>query len=160
MTELFNTNFQTERQQEKSFGFWLTTLLLLIGLTQGARILITKFGIDYFINEKFAFSLDIPVAVMYIVYILVMITVVIFLQKQWQIISDAKRLGFILIVSGGLANVFERIFLNHVVDYIFILSGVLNLADLYIIVGALLVVIDKNIFKKTSTPDQNQGVLS
>jgi signal peptidase II len=147
MSETFQNLNQTERPVKKSFGFWLLVLILLIGVTQFVRIIIVQNQFAYFANDKFAFSLNVPVVVMYAIYLLVMTAIIIFLKKEWFIIADTKKTGFVLIVAGGLANMFERVFMGHVIDYIFLLSGVLNLADLYIILGALLIVIDKNIFK-------------
>ncbi len=148
MSELFNQNLQTERLNKKSFGFWLAVFLIATSLTQILRIIILQFSINHFLNDKFAFSINIPLVAIYAIYILVMIAIILFLKKEWFIISDSKKLGFIFIIAGGVANIFERIIFGHVVDYIFILNGVLNFADLYIIFGVLCVLIDKDIFKR------------
>lgn len=52
-----------------------------------------------------------------------------------------QKLGFALIVLGGLSNLFDRIFFGYVIDWIriFILPiSVFNIADLMIITGILL----------------------
>ncbi|KGP92389.1 hypothetical protein N780_01775 [Pontibacillus chungwhensis BH030062] len=59
----------------------------------------------------------------------------------WTIPVDSKRnlrdLAFILVLSGGLGNFIDRLFLGHVIDFIHIegRSGIFNIADLYILFG-------------------------
>ncbi|GGD12569.1 signal peptidase II [Pontibacillus salipaludis] len=59
----------------------------------------------------------------------------------WSIPHDSKKklrnLAFILVISGGLGNFIDRLFLGHVIDFIHIegRSGIFNIADLYILLG-------------------------
>lgn len=50
-----------------------------------------------------------------------------------------SKLGFLLIITGGVSNIIERTFTGKVIDYFFIANGVLNLADFYIFIGIILI---------------------
>ena len=49
------------------------------------------------------------------------------------------RLGLILMLTGAINNLLERIFLGFVEDYFYILVINFNLADIFIVTGAILV---------------------
>lgn len=58
------------------------------------------------------------------------------------------RLGFALIIGGALGNLIDRVWLGYVVDYVlFYLPGwsfaIFNLADAFITIGALLVIVEE-----------------
>ncbi|MCD5322226.1 MULTISPECIES: signal peptidase II [Pontibacillus] len=59
----------------------------------------------------------------------------------WSVPHHSKRLlrnaAFILVLSGGIGNFIDRLFLGHVIDFIHIegRSGIFNIADLYILFG-------------------------
>jgi signal peptidase II len=50
------------------------------------------------------------------------------------------RFSWILIVAGGVSNVLERLVLGYVRDFIYFYGGlIINLADLYIFFGAIVI---------------------
>jgi lipoprotein signal peptidase len=49
------------------------------------------------------------------------------------------RLGLWLILLGALSNTFDRLFWDGVIDYLFIFTGVVNLADGLICAGGVLI---------------------
>lgn len=58
------------------------------------------------------------------------------------------RIGFALIVGGALGNLFDRVIYGHVIDYILFHTpiwsfAIFNLADAFIAVGAVVVVLDE-----------------
>lgn len=58
------------------------------------------------------------------------------------------RIGFALIVGGALGNLFDRVTYGHVIDYILFHTpiwsfAIFNLADAFIAVGAVVVVLDE-----------------
>ncbi|TIN00177.1 MAG: signal peptidase II, partial [Mesorhizobium sp.] len=60
----------------------------------------------------------------------------------------ATRIGFALIVGGALGNLFDRVIYGHVIDYILFHTpiwsfAIFNLADAFIAVGAVVVVLDE-----------------
>lgn len=59
-----------------------------------------------------------------------------------------KKLALCLVTAGGLGNVFDRAFRGYVVDYILVKRKpldkiIFNLADVFVVVGGVLFVIDK-----------------
>lgn len=138
-TDNLENKTYAERLQEQSFGFWLLVGAVLFALTQIVRGFVIATEQKIFLNDKFAFSLDIATPLMYGLYLLAMVFIGHYLITHWSRMYAMSKLGFILIVTGGLSNVIERIFTNKVVDYFFIANGVLNFADLYIIIGIILI---------------------
>lgn len=138
---LTTENFKTESEHKKSFGFWLFFSLALISFAQIVRWWVLTHNFSIFKNDKFAFSLDVPILISYSLYVIVFFFILKFLYENWFNLSLVTKLGFTLILCGGASNLVERIMFGYVVDYFFIGSGVLNFSDLYIIVGAILVFI-------------------
>ncbi|HMQ01558.1 MAG TPA: signal peptidase II [Candidatus Doudnabacteria bacterium] len=133
----------TERPESKSFGFWIAVIGGLVLLTQLIRVMVLSSNWSFFLNDKFAFSLNFPTALMYVLYITAMVFIVRYLWRHWQTLGTITKLGFVLILSGGVSNFGERMVFGHVVDYIFIANGVLNAADLFIMFGILSIFIDR-----------------
>jgi lipoprotein signal peptidase len=136
--EIQSTTPQQFLNQTNPFS-WLRKIILLILATQVVRMLFEQMGWPIFLNDRFAFSLNVATPIMYVIYIVVLTLVCIFLYRKWQELTNLLRWAFALILAGGVSNVLERMWFGHVTDYIFILNGVLNLADVMIIVGAVLV---------------------
>lgn len=58
------------------------------------------------------------------------------------------RIGFALIIGGAIGNLIDRLWLGYVVDYVLLHAGrwsfaIFNLADVFITVGAALVILDE-----------------
>lgn len=50
--------------------------------------------------------------------------------------------GFLLILSGGIGNLLDRIFRGFVVDFISLKwVGIFNFADMYIVIGVIFIII-------------------
>ncbi len=128
-----------------SSGFYsfILRLISFILIAQLVRIFVLRSDLKIFYNEKFAFSIDVPVTIIYVLYFVVFGLIFYYLVSSWDKLSMITRFGFGLIVAGGISNLLERIFFGYVTDYFFLFNGVLNLADLYIFLGALLGIISK-----------------
>ncbi|MBL8029727.1 MAG: signal peptidase II [Candidatus Doudnabacteria bacterium] len=99
---------------------------------------ITKFiSLSIFRNYNFAFSLPVPVWIMYIIYTAVLFFVLKYVVQNFIRFGILELLSWILILAGAFSNIFERIFLGYVRDWIYIFSGVFNLADIYIIFAVI-----------------------
>ncbi len=96
-------------------------------------------GLTHFKNNKFAFSLPLPVWLIYLLYILVLVVASYFLIKRFRRAKLIELIGWALLFAGGLSNIGERIILGYVRDYFLVFNGVFNLADFFIIVGVVLV---------------------
>jgi signal peptidase II len=73
-----------------------------------------------------------------------------------------SHLGFALIVSGALGNIFDRFFYGHVVDYILFYTqtwsfAVFNLADSFISVGAACVVLDELLSSRSKNKAKDEA---
>ncbi|MBU6447871.1 signal peptidase II [Patescibacteria group bacterium] len=90
-----------------------------------------------FRNYFFAFSLHIPIWLMYAIYAILLGGLL-----YWFIVATKKtvwtKLAFVLIVAGAISNLVERIALGYVRDFIYIHTGVFNLADFMIILGLII----------------------
>ena len=80
-----------------------------------------------------------------VLFTLIAISVIVFLQVKGTYRSHLTNWGFMLIVSGGIGNLIDRVFRNGVVvDFIsvdFIDFPVFNIADICVTVGAGLVIL-------------------
>ncbi len=83
-----------------------------------------------------------------IVVSLVVAAFVLYLATRTTSGQIIARVGFALIVGGALGNLIDRAVYGHVIDYILFHTpvwsfAVFNLADVFISVGAVLVVLDE-----------------
>jgi len=66
------------------------------------------------------------------------------MSKKYKF-DDKTKLGFSLILAGGIGNLIDRIFRGYVIDYIDISKifsyPVFNFADICIVIGVILVII-------------------
>ena len=80
---------------------------------------------------------------------LCIICFVIWLWKNAGPEKSLSRVGFLLVIGGAIGNLIDRIRFHYVIDYIsFHINGVFsfaifNLADSFITVGAVLIVLDE-----------------
>lgn len=143
--EVTPTQPQQTGGHKLSSGFysWLVSLIGLMVLTQVVRLIVLQSNSKLFYNDKFAFSINFPTEVIYTLYLLVFGFMFYYLVRYWDKLGSVSKFGFGLIVSGGIANLLERIYFGFVTDYIFIFNGVLNIADFYIFLGAILVIVSR-----------------
>lgn len=100
-------------------------------------------GKEIFPNANFAFSLHVPVALMYAVYAAVIVGLVAWYARmprpKWQ-----QTLALELILAGALSNILDRVVLGYVRDFIYIFWGnVFDLADVFIVAGILLLLFNE-----------------
>ncbi|MFA6193416.1 MAG: signal peptidase II [Parcubacteria group bacterium] len=87
-------------------------------------------------NQNIAWSIPIAPAIFYFVWIII-IAVLIYLLTKTK--SYYQKIFLILIFSGAISNIIDRLHFGCVVDYIDLkFWPVFNLADVYIAVGAIL----------------------
>ncbi|MBP9686992.1 MAG: signal peptidase II [Candidatus Doudnabacteria bacterium] len=93
------------------------------------------FGLSPFANFQFAFSLPLPIWLMYGVYGCVLSAVVHMVWSKWNSAGWQQRLAFLFILCGGGLNIFERILTGYVRDFIQVAYGYYNVGDVYILAG-------------------------
>jgi signal peptidase II len=130
-------------KQKSLVGVWFVLLLALIVIDQLVKNLAQR-SIQILYNDAFAFSLRVPLVpllLMYLIYGVVIIVILRYVHKNFSRLSSFALFGWTLIIAGGLSNIGERIILGSVRDFIPLLGGTLNLADLFIIAGIVVVII-------------------
>ena len=93
-----------------------------------------------FQNNNFAFSLPVPIVLMYLIYALVLFFMGRHIWKNFKTFSLKELTAWNLIFAGALSNIGERIILGYVRDWIYIYNGIFNLADGYIIAGIVILI--------------------
>lgn len=80
---------------------------------------------------------------------LIVVTIVALIYLIYKYYKDVRKskdkllkAGFILIISGAIGNLIDRIFLGYVIDFIkleFIDFPVFNFADIYVSIGCIII---------------------
>lgn len=94
-------------------------------------------GWEYFANPGIAFGIPLPWFAS-LVYTPIILLLVFWYAKKKMIRSNASIFGVILIVLGAISNLIDRTAYHITIDYIRILTSIINLADLMIVIGAVL----------------------
>ncbi len=132
----------------KQMSLWGLGFLFCIFLDQLSKFLVANPFRNYF----FAFSIVLPVWVMYAIYFVVMIMVFLYLKKNFFLLGKLEKLAWLFISAGAIANIGERMVLGYVRDFIYISFsrwvGIYNFADGYIIVGVIILLLSQKKFFK------------
>tara|TARA_B100000886_G_scaffold159564_1_gene108765 strand:- start:41 stop:493 length:453 start_codon:yes stop_codon:yes gene_type:complete len=96
------------------------------------------------LNLGFIFSLLVFFICLYLVWL-------IFVNQEKP--NNTQLISLSLILAGGLGNLFDRVFLGYVVDFIAITFNpyVFNFADIYITIGIMLYLINYLFVKEKSS---------
>ena len=133
-------NFQNSTKEEMPGipSFFLVPLFLAVVLAdQLTKFLAGRRGL-VFRNYNFAFSLPLPVWAMYGIYAAVLGGLGYYLYSRRNRLALWQKAAWILVIAGALCNIGERLYLGYVRDFIYIFTGVLNVADFAILFGLIL----------------------
>ena len=124
-------------------------LTLKFLLPKGSVSILPFFSLTYVENTGSAFGLFQNANL----FLLVVSFLILFFMIKWRkdIISlgNWARFGYVMIFAGALGNIFDRIILGHVVDFLdFHVWPVFNIADSAICVGAAFIAFNVLRFKK------------
>jgi len=128
---------------------FLFLLLVLISLDQFLKYLIRHKDGFYICNSGIAFGIQIPVIIFPIIFVGIIlggIYAIIILSDGKKIKSRLNFYGFVFIVAGAIANIIDRCMFGCVIDFInigFLNFPLFNLADIFITVGAGLIIYEK-----------------
>jgi lipoprotein signal peptidase len=100
------------------------------------------FGWQLFLNPGVAFSLPVPSAIIPVITVLILMVLAYFAIARVQKFMLMQFFAGTLLAAGAVSNLMDRVASGATVDYIRILTGVFNLADFYIVIGALLLFVN------------------
>lgn len=141
----------------ESFRFWVGAVIIFIGIDQLTKLIAGSMGWPIFFNNQFAFSLPVPTFAMYLIYAFVLVGMSVYLYRTWKRFTGIQKLAWAFVYAGGLSNICERLVLGYVRDFIPVSSGVLNLADFFIIIGLILMLISNRYAKNSETENDNSN---
>ena len=140
--------------------FYWVAIILLVGLDQIIKILVDKymlfgdtiplvrdfFHITYVQNRGIAFGIfQGKVDVISIATVMVIVGIIIYFFKTVKKSDFFERIAYIFIISGALGNMIDRItrgFVVDMLDFRGIWSFVFNIADVYINLGVIFLLLD------------------
>jgi signal peptidase II len=99
-------------------------------------------GWEYFQNSGIAFSLPVPNWLILLVTPFVLFALCILLQKVIHK-SLPQSTGLIFIMAGAVSNYIDRVLFGVTIDYVRLLTAVINLGDVLIVGGLLLLLLAK-----------------
>lgn len=98
------------------------------------KLLSTFFGWYPFENMGVAFGIPVP-SIITITLSFVVLFLLIYLFKHSTQSNYLHKLGLVLIICGATSNLIDRILFGFTTDYLLLLTGVINLADIMIVGG-------------------------
>ncbi|MCX6734367.1 MAG: signal peptidase II [Candidatus Peregrinibacteria bacterium] len=141
-------------------GIWCLILIALDQLTkylvhhymQVTKELLGNFlRIEYSQNTGVAFGLPVPYPFLIVGNVLLMGLIVWIINKEFDMDQPIGKLSLVLIISGALGNVIDRLIRGFVIDFIGVLRWPnFNLADTYISIGILLMIVFYGRIKRTN----------
>ena len=125
-----------------------------MSLYESIPIVQNFFHFTYITNDGMAFGIDFPFGYLIFSAVSVLLTVFLFFYL-WSVKNHSIviRLGLALIIAGAIGNSIDRLFLGEVIDFLDFMIGdfswyIFNLADSYVTVGMVLILIDSTVLEK------------
>ena len=132
----------------------LGIFLILIDQLVKFLILIKYRGLLFF-NFNSVFGIRYTWVDFLIFFIILGLIYYFFLYPKNQVKNQFIKLGFTLVLSGGISNFIDKIARGYVIDFINIKTSAFNFADIIIIIGAL-ILIWQILYEKNSTSCKNR----
>tara|TARA_Y100001970_G_scaffold17750_1_gene19961 strand:- start:262 stop:729 length:468 start_codon:yes stop_codon:yes gene_type:complete len=104
-------------------------------------------GWEYLGNEGVAFGLPVPNKVLIVITPIILFFLSYFFLQQKKP-SKKFCIGYILILGGALSNFIDRILFGLTIDYFRFITSVFNIADMMIVAGAILLILEEYHNKK------------
>ena len=116
------------------------------------------FSIEYIENTGMAFGMMSGSRLFLVVFPVIAMTVIFILWKKYgERYSPVLSVGVIMVIAGGLSNVFDRVVFGSVTDYLSLKwFAVFNFADICACVGCALIVIGIWFFEKRNINDRGE----
>lgn len=153
---------------------YIVLILILVGADQLSKYLIDSymlegetiplisnfFHITYVKNRGIAFGMfQGKLDIISIATIIAIVAIAYYLYKERNKLSVVEKMGFIYILAGAIGNMIDRAFRGYVVDMVDfrgIWSYVFNLADVWINMGVVFVLLDQLILRKKRETEEDK----
>ena len=131
-----------------------TIVVKTMSLYESIPVIQNFFHFTYITNDGMAFGINFPFGYYIFTSVSILLTLFLF-WYLWSVRTHSIviRLGLSFIIAGAIGNLIDLIFLGAVIDFLDFMIGnfhwyVFNLADSYVTVGMVLVLIDSIILEK------------
>ncbi len=153
---------------------YIVLILILVGTDQLSKYLIDSnmlegetlpiindfFHITYVKNRGIAFGMfQRKLDIISIATVIAIVAIAYYLYKEKNKLSLVEKMGFIYILAGAIGNMWDRAFRGFVVDMMDfrgIWSYVFNLADVWINIGVIFILLDQFILKKKRETEEDK----
>lgn len=153
---------------------YIVLILILVGADQLSKYLIDSymlegetlpiindfFHLTYVKNRGIAFGIfQGKLDIISIATIIAIVAIAYYLYKERNKLSMIEKMGFIYILAGAIGNMIDRAFRGFVVDMVDfrgVWSYVFNLADVWINIGVVFVLLDQLILRKKRETEEDK----
>lgn len=153
---------------------YIVLILILVGADQLSKYLIDSymlegetlpiindfFHLTYVKNRGIAFGMfQGKLGIISIATIIAIVAIAYYLYKERNKLSMIEKMGFIYILAGAIGNMIDRAFRGFVVDMVDfrgVWSYVFNLADVWINIGVVFVLLDQLILRKKRETEEDK----
>lgn len=120
--------------------------LSLIVFDQLTKYLIRFWGGFYICNKGIAFGISLPYwLILGLIIAILVFTGFLILNLKLEILNQFSNYPLILILSGAISNLLDRLYFGCVIDFIDLrIWPIFNLADIFICLGVFLLIIKLN----------------
>tara|TARA_Y100000741_G_scaffold183394_1_gene139353 strand:- start:14593 stop:15063 length:471 start_codon:yes stop_codon:yes gene_type:complete len=131
-----------------------TIVVKTMSLYESIPVIQNFFHFTYITNDGMAFGINFPFGYYIFTSVSILLTFFLF-WYLWSVRTHSIviRLGISFIIAGAIGNLIDRIFLGAVIDFLDFMIGdfhwyVFNLADSYVTIGMVMVLVDSIILEK------------
>ena len=153
---------------------YIVLILILVGADQLSKYLIDSymlegetlpiindfFHLTYVKNRGIAFGMfQGKLDIISIATIIAIVAIAYYLYKERNKLCMIEKMGFIYILAGAIGNMIDRAFRGFVVDMVDfrgVWSYVFNLADVWINIGVVFVLLDQLILRKKRETEEDK----
>ena len=131
-----------------------TIVVRTMSLYETAPVIQNFFHFTYITNDGMSFGIVFPFGYYIFSGVSILLTLFLF-WYLWSVRNDfiMIRLGLAMIIAGAIGNLIDRLLLGEVIDFLDFMIGdfhwyIFNLADSYVTIGMILILIDGIILEK------------